>query len=138
MSFLSVLQAAPPAEAATWTGYLCSSDGCKYGKISVTYDDYGSYARIYEVVDWGATASGTCDTSNDIWRWRQQTAKVKYNTSTPIYYGSSIYKTNCNNTWDTSGKWIHSMDVFGDRVEVDFKHDATCCGAFYPYKYVNV
>lgn len=87
------MEAFPKAAQASWayTPYVCAMAGCKYGQYRVAYDSY-AHQRYYHR---GATASGTCDPSNDVVRWRVSNTRTYENGSLKNSDGPFGWHDNC-------------------------------------------
>jgi hypothetical protein len=99
MALLLLLSVHRPARAETRSPYYCmSGNNCKYGATAMWWDVYSVGHIVYREIEQmryrGGTASGSCDPTNNIDRWRSQFSGV-FNTSgvqtwgigpTPYYY----------------------------------------------------
>lgn len=124
----------PPAEA-TLTAYKCAIDGCKYAKARVDYTVNSPNSSTVNRIDVrGATASGSCDPTNDVTNWRVNAATVRNSSNTIIWStGSSAYKTNCDvNASGALFTYYPGVSASSPRSVITWRHNTGCCGPFYP------
>lgn len=90
------------------SGFHCSSS-CKYAQGKV---EYGS-SLVGHLSWWGSTASGTCDPTNDVTRWRlDHTAVYNDGNNAKIYgWGPSTYSTNCQIVNDNNPPYAYVLDT---------------------------
>lgn len=116
---------AEPAHAGT-TAYKCVNAGCKYGKVRAAYT-----SLIHDRADnRGATASGTCDPTNDVTRWRVERLRIyegttqRYSTSSPFgwhtncalatyYWGTNVVREDIPDSMYTKTHWERDASCSG-------------------------
>lgn len=134
LALLLSLMPAQPADA-TLSSWRCSLDGCKYAQARVDYTmNSPNHSTTNRLDTRGATASGTCDSSNDISQWRIEQATVRGGSGAIIWStGNSTYRTNCSITSSTAlRQYYPGVSASGSQARAVWRHNAACCGAFYP------
>ncbi len=107
----AVLVGAPGATAKSInpasSGVFYCADICKYHQGKVEY----SSTKINYVSWWGSTASGSCDPSNDVVKWRLQGVSVFNDyTDVKLYgWGPQSWQTNCQIVYDENPPWAWSL-----------------------------
>ena len=93
------------------SGVFYCADVCKYHQAKVQYTS----SVVNYLSWWGSTASGTCDPSNDVEKWRLDGTSLYNDTSNAKLYGwgPQSWKTNCNivNTPNPPWAWAVAPNV---------------------------
>lgn len=138
VSTLVALTPTPASAGSGKTGYRCAENGsCKYAKGAVQWRT-GSVTRKFTTYFWrGATASGSCDPSNDIHKWRARRIAVRDLSSSTLLYGDTFFKKdwyNCAISYaaeTTYYKVVESQQA-NLKARLYFRHYTECCGYFEP------
>lgn len=124
---LGILLIQPMNAEATWsyTAYRCAAAGCKYGKYRAAYDSY-AHREYWHV---GATASGTCDPTNDIVQWRVSETRTYEDSVLKYTAGPFGWHTNCAllaYLWTVTVPRDYAVGLMQSRAH--FEWDAACGG----------
>jgi len=114
-----------PASAYSYTTYKCALSGCKYGKFRAGYDTYSHRQFAHR----GATASGTCDPSNNVTRWRVSKSRLYEFGSLKYSAGPFGWHTNCSLQTYTWTQTVPRDGGTGNMYsKAHFEWDASCGG----------
>lgn len=100
---------------------------CKYQEDRVAFTCIGSFCQQLTInnVRWrGGTASGTCDPTNNVQKWRLLSIKIKNDrTGATVWQrGATAYKTNCDHHTSETFQNVGLRISEDHRAEFSFEH----------------